>query len=66
MGVMDAPAMKFATTRDGLKIAYYSVGAGRPLVRLGPIPFRNIRLEWERLSRTELWRRFYLPRTEGT
>ena len=42
---MDTPPMKFATTRDGLKIAYYAVGSGKALVVMGPIPFRNIRVE---------------------
>jgi class 3 adenylate cyclase/pimeloyl-ACP methyl ester carboxylesterase len=44
---MDAPAIKFAPTRDGLKIAYYEVGLGKALVLMGPVPFRNIGLEWE-------------------
>jgi class 3 adenylate cyclase/pimeloyl-ACP methyl ester carboxylesterase len=44
---MDAPAMKFAPTRDGLKIAYYEVGPGKALVLMGPVPLCNIRLEWE-------------------
>ena len=47
---MDTPPMKFATTRDGLKIAYYAVGSGKALVVMGPIPFRNIRVEWQRFE----------------
>jgi class 3 adenylate cyclase/pimeloyl-ACP methyl ester carboxylesterase len=42
--------MKFATTRDGLKIAYYAVGSGKAVVMMDAIPFRNIRLEWERFE----------------
>jgi class 3 adenylate cyclase/pimeloyl-ACP methyl ester carboxylesterase len=43
----DSPPIQFATTSDGLKIAYHSFGSGKPVVRLPAVPFNNIRMEWE-------------------
>jgi pimeloyl-ACP methyl ester carboxylesterase len=48
---MDPPAVQYVQTSDGYNIAYAVTGTGRPLVLL-PMPFSNIRGQWE--SRT--WR----------
>lgn len=38
--------MRYATTADGVRIAYAVAGAGRPLVRVPGTPFSHCQLEW--------------------
>ena len=40
------PRIQYAKTKDGVSIAYYAVGEGRPLV-LMPFPFSHLQLDWE-------------------
>jgi pimeloyl-ACP methyl ester carboxylesterase len=41
------PEIRYATTVDGVSIAYWSIGNGPPLIDLGQPPFSHLRLEWE-------------------
>jgi pimeloyl-ACP methyl ester carboxylesterase len=48
------PRIHFALTADGVRIAYATLGKGRPLVFMAPIPFRHVELEW-RLPEDRRW-----------
>jgi class 3 adenylate cyclase len=41
------PQIQYAKTSDGVKIAYWALGEGPPLVVTAPMLFSNIALEWE-------------------
>jgi class 3 adenylate cyclase len=43
---MDAPQIKYAKTSDGVRIAFFALGAGPPLIFLPPMP-GHIQREWE-------------------
>src|SRR6476659_6368773 len=51
---MDAPPVRYATTRDGRSIAYAESGAGRPLL-MTPIGFNHIQLSWRYDGRLSPW-----------
>jgi class 3 adenylate cyclase len=40
------PRIQYATTVDGVRIAYWAVGSGPPLVYMGGWPFEHVSLEW--------------------
>src|SRR2546423_11024036 len=40
------PDIRYATTSDGVSIAYWTMGEGEPLLMLQPPPFNNIEREW--------------------
>lgn len=44
---MDAPAIRYTTTVDGVRIAYWSVGDGPIVISLPPLPHSHIRVEWD-------------------
>ena len=44
---MDAPPIQYARTDDGVNIAYWTLGGGRPFVMTPPIPGSHLREEWE-------------------
>jgi len=48
------PRIQFALTGDGVRIAYATMGTGRPLVFMAPLPFRHVELEW-RLPEDRRW-----------
>jgi class 3 adenylate cyclase/pimeloyl-ACP methyl ester carboxylesterase len=39
---MDAPAVQYATTSDGVSIAWAEIGRGPPLLYCGPTPFTHV------------------------
>ena len=39
--------VRYATTADGIRIAFTVTGTGAPLVYMPPIPFRHVELEWQ-------------------
>ena len=41
------PAIQYVRTADGVRIAYWEVGEGAPLVVMPSTPFTHVRLEWE-------------------
>jgi len=41
------PQIQYATTDDGVSIAYYTMGQGMPLVVMPPIPVSHIQREWQ-------------------
>src|SRR3990172_6267333 len=41
------PSIQYATTTDGVKIAFWTVGEGIPVVSLPPTPWSHIQLEWQ-------------------
>ncbi len=43
---MDAPQIRYTTTRDGVRIAYYAVGAGEPILVTGPMGLSHLLLEY--------------------
>ena len=64
---MSRPAIRYAVARDGVRIAYWSLGGGRPLVHLPGIPYTHVGREWdiaeyrnwfERLARRHLLVRY--------
>lgn len=44
---MDMPLVRYVATRDGVEIAYWSLGDGPPFIALPPLPHSHIRAEWE-------------------
>ena len=38
--------MQYATTRDGVRIAFGTAGQGSPLIRVPSLPFTNCQVEW--------------------
>ena len=40
--------IRFATTADGVSIAYGEAGEGTPFVSVSPPPWSNIEVEWQR------------------
>jgi class 3 adenylate cyclase len=49
------PRIQYAQTSDGVSIAFWTLGEGRPLVHLPNIPFSHVQLEWQLPG----WRRWY-------
>lgn len=43
----DTPAIQFTTAADGVRIAYWSIGQGAPIIQLPAIPFSHIEFEWQ-------------------
>src|SRR5689334_6832841 len=41
------PAIEYAQTRDGVNIAFWSVGEGPAIIQLPPTPWSHCQLEWE-------------------
>jgi class 3 adenylate cyclase/pimeloyl-ACP methyl ester carboxylesterase len=44
---MTEPRIQYAQTKDGVSIAYWTLGTGKPFVQMPTIPFSHIQLEWE-------------------
>ncbi|HYC55336.1 MAG TPA: alpha/beta hydrolase [Candidatus Binatia bacterium] len=49
-----SPPVQFVTTSDGVRIAYSSIGEGRPVLYMAPLPLRHVELEW-RLPEDRFW-----------
>src|SRR3972149_8758475 len=49
------PRIQYAQAADGVSIAFYTLGEGRPLVHMPNIPWSHIQLEWQHPR----WRRWY-------
>ncbi|HLA19307.1 MAG TPA: adenylate/guanylate cyclase domain-containing protein [Dehalococcoidia bacterium] len=41
------PRIEYATTTDGLSIAYWTLGEGTPLVQMPAFPLTHVHLEWQ-------------------
>ena len=41
------PRIQYAQTADGVSIAFWTLGEGRPLVWMGSLPFTHVQLEWQ-------------------
>jgi len=41
------PRIQYAKTADGVSIAFWTLGEGRPLVHVSPFPFGHIQMEWQ-------------------
>ena len=39
--------VQYATTADGVRIAFCAMGHGRPLLYMPPLPLRHVELEWQ-------------------
>jgi class 3 adenylate cyclase len=44
---MDQPRIQYTRTRDGVNIAFFSLGEGLPVIYIPPIPWSHLQLEWE-------------------
>ncbi len=40
------PRIQYAQTKDGVSIAYWTLGEGMPLFQM-PFPFSHLQLDWE-------------------
>jgi class 3 adenylate cyclase len=49
------PRIQYATTSDGVRIAFWALGEGRPFVEMPTIPVSHIQMEWQ----FPQWRRWY-------
>ncbi len=52
---MPEPKIRYAKSADGVNIAYWAIGEGRPLVSMPPMPWCHIEREWA----ISEWRRRY-------
>jgi pimeloyl-ACP methyl ester carboxylesterase/DNA-binding CsgD family transcriptional regulator len=43
---VNQPQVQYATAPDGVRIAYWSLGDGPPLLHMAPMPVSNIQMEW--------------------
>jgi len=41
------PPIQYATTADGVSIAFWTLGDGIPLVQMPPLPWSHVQLEWQ-------------------
>src|SRR3972149_2255536 len=41
------PRIQYAQTADGVSIAFWTIGEGKPLVVMPVMPFSHIQLEWQ-------------------
>jgi class 3 adenylate cyclase/pimeloyl-ACP methyl ester carboxylesterase len=41
------PRIQYAQTKDGVSIAFYSLGEGQPLVYMTSWPYQHLQLEWQ-------------------
>jgi class 3 adenylate cyclase len=41
------PRIQYAQTKDGVSIAYWTMGDGTPLVQMPPFPLTHVHLEWQ-------------------
>jgi pimeloyl-ACP methyl ester carboxylesterase len=41
------PRIQYATAADGVNIAFWTMGEGRPVVWMMPLPFTHVQLEWQ-------------------
>jgi len=51
------PRIQYATTADGVNIAFWALGEGTPFVEMPTIPVSHIQMEWQ----IPEWRRWYEP-----
>jgi len=49
------PRIQYTKTRDGQRIALWTLGKGPPFVHMPAIPFSHMQMEWQRPE----WRRWY-------
>jgi class 3 adenylate cyclase len=49
------PRIQYATTADGVRIAFWALGEGMPFVEMPTIPVSHIQMEWQ----FPQWRRWY-------
>lgn len=63
------PQIQYATTADGVRIAYYAVGSGPPLVWVPSLPVSHVQVEWTlpggRARMAAIGERFTLIRYDG-
>ena len=57
------PQVRYATTTDGVDIAYWTVGQGTPLVHLINFPWSHLELEWRDPQRRRWYERLAEKRT---
>jgi class 3 adenylate cyclase len=51
------PRIQYAQTKDGVSIAFWTVGEGSPFVYMSAIPFSHIQLEWQEVERRRWYER---------
>ncbi len=45
--MLRAPELHYATAIDGTRIAFWTLGSGKPLVKMPDLPISNLGLEWQ-------------------
>jgi class 3 adenylate cyclase len=55
------PRIQYAQTKDGLSIAFYTLGEGTPLVEMPISPYSHLQLEWQ----VPEWRSWYERKAEN-
>jgi class 3 adenylate cyclase len=48
------PSVQYAQTKDGVSIAFWTMGEGIPVVRMQPTPYSHAQLEWS-IPEIRLW-----------
>lgn len=61
MSIVEQPRIQYARTKDGVNIAFFSLGEGLPVIFAPPIPWSHLQLEWEYPG----YRRWYEANARG-
>ncbi len=51
------PSIQYAQTKDGVSIAFWTLGEGEPMVYMPSIPFTHVQLEWQYPGRRDWYER---------
>ena len=49
------PRIQYAQTKDGVSIAHYAMGEGKPLVYMTAWPYQHLQLEWQYPTFTDIY-----------
>ncbi len=49
------PRIQYAKTKDGVSIAHYTMGQGKPLVYMTAWPYHHLQLEWQNPTFTDIY-----------
>ena len=52
-----APRVRYARTRDGVAIAFWTIGRGTPVLHTPPFPLGHLTVEWENRANREYFER---------
>ncbi len=57
------PQIQYCRTEDGVRIAYFAIGEGLPLVHMPPLPLSHVQMEWQGAACRRYYERLAAGRT---